>query len=210
MKNTKDFYNKTAMEWADKWYSDETLFPYLKEFVNYLPQKPCVLDLCCGAGYESMRLKRLGAKVTGLDFSEDSIKIAKERNSDISFVVEDMLNDYSYLGKFDGCVVIAGLVHLPNDKLAKAFKQINKILKENGLLFVVVKDGKGKDSKLSCKTIDGEIYDREFYLHTLEELKLSSVNNFDFIRELLFDKESSWKYYIFRKSANVMEKLYDL
>ncbi len=24
MKNTKDFYNKTAIEWADKWYQDET------------------------------------------------------------------------------------------------------------------------------------------------------------------------------------------
>lgn len=28
-----------------------------------------------------------------------------------NFVVGDMLNDYSYLGKFDGCAVIAGLVH---------------------------------------------------------------------------------------------------
>jgi hypothetical protein len=51
MKNTKDFYNKTASEWADKWYGDESLIPYIKEIFNYLPKKPRILDLCCGAGY---------------------------------------------------------------------------------------------------------------------------------------------------------------
>ncbi len=33
MKNTKDYYNRTASEWADKWYQDESLLPYLKELV---------------------------------------------------------------------------------------------------------------------------------------------------------------------------------
>lgn len=199
MKDTKDFYNKTASEWADKWYEDETLLPYLIEFMNYLPENPRVLDLCCGAGYESMRMKKLGANITGLDFSVESIRIAKERNPNIKFIVEDILNDYSYLGKFDGCAVIAGLVHLPNEKLSNAFEQIHKVLNNDGFLFVVVKDGNGKSVKSSYRTIDGEDYDRNFYLHTLDELKLYSSGKFDFIRELLIDKESVWKYYIFKK-----------
>lgn len=199
MKDTKDFYNQTAAEWADKWYEDETLLPYLKEFINYLPQNPRILDLCCGAGYESMRMQKLGANVIGLDFSEESIRIAKERNPNIQFVVDNMLNDYSYLGKFDGCAVIAGLIHLPNEKLSKAFEQIDKILYDDGFLFVAVKDGNGKNLKSSYTTIDGEDYDRDFYLHTLEELKLYSLGKFDLVKELLIDKESSWKYYIFKK-----------
>lgn len=199
MKGTKDFYNKTAPEWANKWYEDEALLPYLKEFINYLPQNPRILDLCCGAGYESMRMKKLGADVTGLDFSEESIRIAKERNPDIKFVVEDMLNNYSYIGKFDGCAVIAGLVHLPNGKLSKAFEQIYKILNDGGFLFVAVKDGIGKSEKSSYTTIHGKDYDRDFYLHTLEELKLYSLEKFDFVKELLIEKEESWKYYIFKK-----------
>lgn len=201
MKDTKDFYNKTAIQWADTWYEDEGLLPYLKEFINYLPKSPCILDLCCGSGYESMRMKKLGANVIGLDFSEESIKIAKERNSDIKFVVEDMLNDYSYLGKFDGCAVIAGLIHLPNEKLSKAFEQIAKVLNDRGFLFIVVRDGIDKSTKLSYKTIDGEDYDRDFYLHTLTELKLYSVGKFDFVKEILIEEDSSWKYYIFQKCA---------
>lgn len=199
MKDIKDFYDKTAREWADKWYEDETMLPYLKEFFTCLPQTPRVLDLCCGAGYESMRMQRLGAEVTGLDFSGESIRIAKERNPDIKFVVEDMLNDYSFLGKFDGCVVIAGLVHLPNEKLEKAFNIIYKVLDDNGLLFAAVRDGSGKNSKSSYTSIDGEDYDREFYMHTLEELVFYSVGKFDFIKEILPDEKSSWKYYIFKK-----------
>jgi SAM-dependent methyltransferase len=199
MKGTKEFYNKTAPEWANKWYEDDALLPYLKEFINYFPKNPRVLDLCCGAGYESMRMKKLGADVIGLDFSEESIRIAKERNLDIKFVVEDMLNDYSYLGKFDGCAVIAGLIHLPNEKLSKAFNQIYNILDDDGFLFVAVRDGVGKSEKSSYTAIDGEDYDRDFYLHTLEELKFYSLEKFNFVKELLIEKESSWKYYIFKK-----------
>lgn len=200
MNDTKDFYNKTAREWADTWYEDEALLPYLKEFINYLPQNPRILDLCCGAGYESMRMQKLGANVTGLDFSEESIRIAKELNPNINFFIDDMLNDYSYLGKFDGCVVIAGLVHLPNDKLSKAFDQINKILYDDSFIFIVVKDGSGKSLKSSYTTIDGKDYDRNFYLHTLEELKLYSEGKFLFVKELLMEEKSSWKYYIFKNS----------
>ena len=199
MKNTKDFYNKTACEWADKWYKDETMQPYLAEFISYLPRNPKVLDLCCGAGYESMRMQKLGANVTGFDFSEESIRIAKERNQDIQFVVGDMLDDYSFLGKFDGCAVIAGLIHLSNEKLTKAFERIYEVLYDSGFLFAVVRDGTGKNLKSSYISIDGEDYDRDFYLHTLDELKCYSLGKFEFVREILFEKESHWKYYIFKK-----------
>lgn len=199
MKNIKDFYDKTAMEWDDKWYDDEMLLPYLTEFISCLPENPKIIDICCGAGYESMRMQRLGAEVTGIDFSQESIQIARERNPNIKFVVEDMLNDYSFLGKFDGCTVIAGLVHLPNEKLTKAFEQIHKVLNNDGILFIAVKDGSGKSDKSSYVTIDGEDYDRDFYLHSLEGLKQHSLDKFHFVREITPHEESLWKYYIFKK-----------
>ncbi|MEJ6951812.1 class I SAM-dependent methyltransferase [Natronospora cellulosivora (SeqCode)] len=198
MKNIKEFYNTTARDWANKWYEDDSLLPYLREFFNYLPKNPKVLDLCCGAGYESMRMKKMGAIVTGLDFSEESILIAKERNPDIKFVVEDMLNDYSYLGKYDGCAVIAGLIHLPNEKLTVAFDMIHKILNDYGYLFVVVKEGTGKNTKLSFTTIDGEEYDRCFYMHTIDELKNYSKNKFSLEKEIILEPDLQWKYYIFK------------
>jgi len=43
-----------------------------------LPCNAKVLDLCCGAGYESMRLKTLGVSVIGADLSEKYFKFIKE------------------------------------------------------------------------------------------------------------------------------------
>ena len=49
MKNTKEYYDKTAKEMADKWYEDEYLLPYLKEFIEYLPEFKQALTPLSGA-----------------------------------------------------------------------------------------------------------------------------------------------------------------
>lgn len=55
MKTLIDYYDDYADKWAEEWYKNETLLPYLKEFVKLLPQNSTVLDLCCGAGYEDRK-----------------------------------------------------------------------------------------------------------------------------------------------------------
>ena len=85
MKGVKEFYDRTAADWADKWYADEAMLPLLRKFMAYLPEKPRVLDLCCGAGYESRRMAGLGAEVVGIDLSPASIEIACERNPELEF-----------------------------------------------------------------------------------------------------------------------------
>lgn len=199
MKDTKCFYDKTASEWADKWYADESMLPCLREFIGRLPRSPKILDLCCGAAYESKRMKQVGADVTGLDFSEVSIRIARERNPGIIFHVEDMLKDYSYIGKFDGIAVIAGLVHIPNEELSRAFSSMWTVLNKGGLILPVVQSGTGKSALQSIVTIDGEEYDRAFYSHTLDELKTYSNGLFTFVGEILPDDEDSWKNYLFMR-----------
>ena len=98
MKNTADFYNTTALDWAKSGYSDEAEIPALLDFAKQYPSGSRFLDLCCGCGYDSARIHALGYEVVGIDFSEESLKIAKERNPDILFYSENLLNDYSYIG----------------------------------------------------------------------------------------------------------------
>lgn len=69
---TKNFYNKTAHQSFKDWFNNPALLPTLSVFIQHLPEKPLVLDLGCGTGGESKRLLELGAKVTGIDFSEKS------------------------------------------------------------------------------------------------------------------------------------------
>jgi len=200
MKGTKEFYDKTAIEWADKWYEDETLLPCLKQFISKFNSNPRILDLCCGAGYESMRMSNLGASVVGIDFSEASIQIAKNKNKQIDFYVDDMLNDYSYIGKVDGIAVIAGLIHICNNDLKKVFKRMDMVLNNNGYVLLVIREGKGKQNKQSYVNIENIEYDRNVIAHTLDELISYSKEIFEYEEEILADANDVWKRYLFKKT----------
>lgn len=195
MKTLIDYYNDYAEKWAKDWYSNETLLPYLKEYIEFLPKNARVLDLCCGAGYESMRLNNLGIDVIGADLSEESIKIAKQHNPTIDFYVKDMLKSYKDLGMFDGIACIAGLVHLPENQLELAFKNMNEVLKNNSYIFIVVKNG---DKITKSIEVDGKEYAREFYCYTLDKIIQHSEKYFKFIKEL--ESNENWRYYILKKN----------
>jgi SAM-dependent methyltransferase len=63
---TKRFYDLNAEQTAREWYAQDVLMPTLRDFCSLLPDPPRVLDLGCGAGYESKRLASLGARVVGV------------------------------------------------------------------------------------------------------------------------------------------------
>lgn len=200
-KGIKEFYDKTAADWADKWYENNEMLPLLRRFLSYLPDKPKVLDLCCGAGYESMRLARLGASVVGIDLSPASIDIARERNPHLEFYVDDMLEDYSYIGAVDGITCIAGLVHIPPENARAAFERMAQVLRAGGYLLLVVREGSGYIERQSKQVIDGEEYDRAFYGYTLSRLQECADGLMEYVCEIAEEDSSMWKNYIFSKKA---------
>ena len=69
MKGTKDFYDRTAPDWAARGYANDDI-PCLADFAREYAPGGRVLDLCCGCGYDAYRLHALGCDVVGGDFSE--------------------------------------------------------------------------------------------------------------------------------------------
>lgn len=195
MKNCKDFYNDSAQMWADNWYNNNTLLPYLKKFFNYIKKdSPKILDLGCGAGYESMRLKNLGAKVVGIDFSEKELEIARERNPDIDFFERDILKPYKDLGKFDGVICIGVVVHFKGNELKQVFKNMAEVLNSAGYLLLVFREG--TEYKSTSIYNDTE-YDRNFVYHTREDILTAMDNEFEWVCEL--PANDTWKYMIYKK-----------
>lgn len=193
MKSLVDFYNDTAEVWAKDWYENEALLPYLKKFISYLPNNPKILELCCGAGYDSMRLAKLGADVVGIDISEKELEIAREHNPELKFYNRDILKSYKDLGEFNGLVCVAGLIHIENKDMELAFKNMSEVLKDNSYIFLVVKDG---DEIKTSTNFNGENYERNFICYTLDKLKEYSKDYFEFVEEL--ESQDVWKYYIFK------------
>lgn len=198
MFGTMEYYDKAAAEWAERGYAEGAELECLADFLNMLPEKARVLDLCCGAGYESGRAAELGYEVVGIDFSEESLKIARRKNPAIAFYRDDMLCDYSYIGAVDAILVIAGLVHVENAKLPLAFEQMSKVLRKGGKLLVSIREGVGKMEDRSLCVIEGEQYDRNFIAHTLEELKKASENLFSYQCEMKSEM-AVWKNYVFSR-----------
>ena len=197
VKGIKEFYDDTVDMWADEWYENLTMLPFLEKVKEVLGEGAKVLDLGCNCGYETKRMKELGLNSVGLDFSEKSIELAQKRNSDIKFVCDDMLNDLTYLGNFDGVVAIASIIHIPVDKLELCFKRIFDILVDDGYLFMVVRSEEGK-LEASYREVNNVKYDREVYGYSksLFEEKMGCL--FEFCEEFSSHDEH-WKYYSYKK-----------
>ena len=190
-KGIKDYYNNTAQDWADEWYENKTMLPFLKKCKSYLKENAKVLDLGCNCGYETKRMKEIGLNPVGLDFSNKSIEIAINKNKNIKFICDDMLNDLTYLGKFDAVIAIASIIHI----------RIYDILNNNGYLFMVLRKEEGK-LDASYNTINNINYDREIYGYNKKLLEKKMKNKFTLIEEESQVHDEHWIYYYYRKNTN--------
>lgn len=91
------------------------------------------LDLACGTGVLCEILHKNGVKASGMDFSEGMIEIAKQRNSEISYEVADMIK-YRPEKHFD-LVTCTGdaLNHIMDLKdVEQIFRNVYEYLNEGG------------------------------------------------------------------------------
>ena len=117
--------------------------PY-KFLENYLRKKnlhnKSFLDYCCGTGVHSIFPAKLGAKVTGTDFSPASINIAKKRANffhverECNFILQDAKDIKALKDKFDFAICIQSLLYL---NLDDTLKRLSKLLNENGELIII-------------------------------------------------------------------------
>ena len=201
MKGVQEYYDKTAAEWAANGYDDQAYLPCLDQFLSLLPPGGRVLDLCCGAGYETGRIRERGFDTLGLDFSGESLKIARERNPDIPFYQGNMLEDYSCaVGMVDGILLCAGLVHVETADLPRAFARMAAVVRPGGYVLASIREGHGRLEELSLREIDGEQYDRNFIAHTPDEVIRAAEGLFSYCRELPSGMPI-WRQLLFRREG---------
>lgn len=205
MKTVTDFYNKTA-SWSEEFLKEKKESEILKKFYKCFQlggtRQPRILDMGCGAGYDAKILKNLGADVIGVDISYKLIEIAKGKVKDCKFVVGDITKSLSELGRFDGAVCLATLIHVDIQKMKTTFDNVSAILKKGGLFLVSAHDGFGKDVSKSFVKIDGEDYDKDFNNYSATQLCGFAYPNFKLVDTWKFDDFSEgWRYYVFMKNV---------
>lgn len=136
-----DFWNRVAADWQIQVGNDGdrnrilNSDPVLWKFAGDVSGLK-VLDAGCGTGYLSKKLREKGAHVTGVDFSEKMIDIARAQYPDITFYVDscsDLRNiDDQY---FD--LVIANYLVMDTPDLRGTMVSFSRVLKGGGMAVLV-------------------------------------------------------------------------
>jgi len=134
--NTRRAYNKLAGMYHElrvskkKFHNEYLEMPTTLQLLGNVKDKE-VLDLGCGTGVYTKILAKKGAKVKGIDISEKEIEIAKRINPKIEFKVGNAEKLPYKNEEFD--IVLAALVLEHFKNWNKVLKEINRVLRKNGL-----------------------------------------------------------------------------
>ncbi|MBF0224956.1 MAG: class I SAM-dependent methyltransferase [Desulfobacterales bacterium] len=101
-----------------------------------------ILDVCCGTGKSCISIAGNKGIITGIDLSSDMLKFASEKAKkkcikNIFFYEMDATKMDFDDEKFDIVVTSFGLHEMNYDLMMKVLKEIYRVLKKKGLLYIV-------------------------------------------------------------------------
>jgi ubiquinone/menaquinone biosynthesis C-methylase UbiE len=141
LEETRDFWNRVADDWLiqvgddgdgnRRLNSDPVLWKFAGD-VNGLT----VLDAGCGTGYLSKKLRDQGARVTGIDFSERMIEIARAKHPDMDFRV-DSCSHLATIADEHFDMVIANYLLMDTPDLRATMEAFNRVRKTGGVAVLV-------------------------------------------------------------------------
>jgi len=130
--------------WED-WYSrkEGTVEPEIPKLEELLKRKeaPRILDFGCGAGRHTVYFARKGFEVYGFDASEAALEQAAKaleiEGLRANLRVWEMTKPLPYEDRFFDAVVATRVMHHTYvEKIREIAKEINRILKKEGYLFL--------------------------------------------------------------------------
>lgn len=163
-------------------YSKEVFYKH----VGFIKPEMKLLDLACGDGTDMLHYQNLGAKVFGLDSSEEMLEIARKKLPGTEFKLGVFENLPFEDGTFD--VVLSKYAIQTSENLQPIFSEIHRVLKSGGtMMYLAVhpfrqyferKENNG--NYFEQKIVDSHVFQNQITFkeptHTLGEY----LNNFLF------------------------------
>jgi len=134
LKETRSNYNTISQDWSR---TRQNLWAGLADFLPYLKSGDKILDVGCGNGRLIKLFQDFDIDYTGIDNSEELLKIAKKDFSSQKFIFGDILNLPVLDNSVDAVFCIAVLHHIPSKKLRRqAVKELYRVVRPGGLIFM--------------------------------------------------------------------------
>jgi ubiquinone/menaquinone biosynthesis C-methylase UbiE len=133
-------YSKIADKYKDLFIDELSNKPIDRKlydiFLDRTLNKGKVLEIGCGPGEISNYLWKKGLDITGIDYSDEMIRSAKEYNNSIEYCVGNVFNLEYESNSITGIVAPYLIVNFNSDEVLDAFKEIYRTLTKGGCFLV--------------------------------------------------------------------------
>ena len=103
-----------------------------------------LLDVGCGTGRDAKFFSGVGKNVTGIDGSEEMLKLARDECPAADFHCVDFSRDFVLAKDFDGMWACASLLHLTDAQFAHALVNLRRFLAPGGAMYLGLKKAEAK------------------------------------------------------------------
>ncbi len=140
---TKQSYEATAAEYA-KNVVDLAPMESIICFTKLIPPQGHILDMGSGSGRDAKTFCDFGYQVTGIDFCENLVVLARNTAPQAHFHVMDIEQLDFPPETFDGIWASSALPHIFKDNLPAVLQKVYTCLKMGGTFFFNLKKGEGE------------------------------------------------------------------
>ncbi|MEK7534332.1 MAG: class I SAM-dependent methyltransferase [Patescibacteria group bacterium] len=117
-------------------YQKELILPNLLRLLA-IKKNDVILDIACGQGFFPREFAKLGAKIIGVDISQELIDIAKKKSSSITYYVSLAENMPFLTGSsIDKITIILSIQNIENAN--DVFKECNRVLNSQGQMYLIL------------------------------------------------------------------------
>jgi ubiquinone/menaquinone biosynthesis C-methylase UbiE len=177
-KTVKEGYNTIADRYlAERSRTSEDI-RLLDGFMERLPANANVLDAGCGAGVPVSQMLSEHFHITGVDFSEAQIELARKHVPNGKFICQDMTK-LDFPGEtFDGICSYYAIIHIPREEHQPLLANFYRMLKPDGFALLclgaehLIDD---VDQNYLGTRMYWSHYDTETYLKILKECGFSMI-----------------------------------
>jgi ubiquinone/menaquinone biosynthesis C-methylase UbiE len=125
-------YNRIASQYLAERTRDSEDIHLLGDLMARLPDRAKVLDAGCGAGIPVAQILSDRFELTGVDFSEAQIDLARRHVPGAQFVCQDMTKLGFPDDTFDAIVSYYAIIHIPREQHQSLFVNFQRMLKRDG------------------------------------------------------------------------------
>jgi SAM-dependent methyltransferase len=175
--DSRSSYDRVAQEYAARFGEEMERKPFDRKMLDWLVEKvsprELICDLGCGPGQIARYLRRQGANACGIDLSAEMVEQARRLNPEIPFQQGSMLDLQGIPeGAYGGVAAFYSIVHFTGADVARALREIRRVLRPNGVLLLAFHIG---SETVHVQEMWGHKVTLDFVFHQPDELKRQLV-----------------------------------